>query len=78
MDIYPNTVLKKPEFEDANAIHRWNKFKEDFSGLCKLLERFSLPIREKCEEWVYDEFLPPIRKSGGYRLPAAKKTASPE
>ena len=56
MDIYPNTVLKKPEFEDANAIHRWNKFKEDFSGLCKLLERFSLPIREKCEEWAYDEF----------------------
>ena len=23
-------VVKEPEFEDANAIHRWNWLKEDF------------------------------------------------
>ena len=23
-------TVKEPEFEDRNAIHRWNRFKEDF------------------------------------------------
>ena len=23
-------TIKEPEFEDANALHRWNRFKEDF------------------------------------------------
>ena len=37
-------VVKEPEFEDANAIHRWNRVKEDF--FCKknyYRNHFSLP-----------------------------------
>ena len=77
MDIYPNTVLEEPDLRMLTPSTDGTGSKKPFSGLCKLLGRFSLPIKEKCEEWAYDEVLPPIRKSGGYRLTAAKKT-SPE
>ena len=63
MDIYPNMTVKEPEFEDANGIQKWNRFKEDFlqnenyyrnhfslpDHTIEFLEDiFDIALREKC------------------------------
>lgn len=35
----------------------------------RLIIRSQLPTAEKFEKWVFDEVLPSIRKTGGYRIP---------
>lgn len=35
----------------------------------RLIVRSQLPSAEKFEEWVFDEVIPSIRKTGGYHLP---------
>lgn len=35
----------------------------------RLIIRSQLPTAEKFEKWVFDEVLPSIRKTGGYRMP---------
>lgn len=35
----------------------------------RLITRSQLPTAEKFEKWVFDEVLPSIRKTGGYRIP---------
>ena len=37
--------------------------------LYRLIVRSTLPSAEKFESWVFDEVIPTIRKTGGYRLP---------
>ena len=39
------------------------------SGLYRLTERSKLPLAEQFQDWVEEEVLPSIRKTGSYTLP---------
>lgn len=56
MDIPSNGGIQKMKIIPEGDIYR-------------LIIRSQLPTAEKFEKWVFDEVLPSIRKTGGYRIP---------
>ena len=43
------------------------------SGLYKLIMKSKKPIAQKFQEWICEEILPSIRKTGSYTLESLKK-----
>lgn len=48
------------------------------ADLLRLIIRSHLPSAQKFEEWVFEEVLPSIRKTGSYTAPTAQPTAKPK
>lgn len=67
-------ALKQGISDNQGVPHDYNVIPE--SDVYRLIMRSQLPTAEKFQDWVFDEVLPSIRKTGGYV--AASENDTPE
>lgn len=71
-----NVWFVKTRWSQISATFEWEWKKKQYinkSGLCELIFFSNLPNAKKFKDWVFEEVLPSLRKTGKYEIYQQKK-----